>query len=179
MKMQMTSFYANKLLHNLKDELEHWEVRERELSTFVVTDSENAIGPDYDFQEISSKMESINKKIVTIKHAINQANANACIDVDGVKMSADSMLIRIAQLKDRCRDLNCMRNRASRLRIARYDFVGINDGRRHCVVEYEYINYDRREVDGAYTALKSELFKLETRLSQFNNTVRFEVDLDV
>lgn len=62
MKMQMTSFYANKLIHNLEDELRHWKEKENELSTFVVTDSENAIGPDYDFQEVSSKMESINKK---------------------------------------------------------------------------------------------------------------------
>ena len=60
MKMQMTSFYANKLIHNLEDELRHWKEKENELSTFVVTDSENAIGPDYDFQEVSSKMESIN-----------------------------------------------------------------------------------------------------------------------
>lgn len=55
MKMQMTSFYANKLIHNLEDELRHWKEKENELSTFVVTDSENAIGPDYDFQEVSSK----------------------------------------------------------------------------------------------------------------------------
>ena len=163
MKMQMTSFYANKLIHNLEDELRHWKEKENELSTFVVTDSENAIGPDYDFQEVSSKMESINKKIITIKHAI----------------SADIMLIRIAQLKDRCRDLRGMRNRTLKVRRNRFDFVGIDDGRKHCIVEYEYINYDKREVDEAYTALKRELFKLETRLSQFNNTVRFEVDLDV
>ena len=43
MKMQMTSFYANKLIHNLEDELRHWKEKENELSTFVVTDSENAI----------------------------------------------------------------------------------------------------------------------------------------
>ena len=168
MKMQMTSFYANKLIHNLEDELRHWKEKENELSTFVVTDSENAIGP-----------ESINKKIITIKHAINQANTNVCIDVGGVKMSADIMMIRIAQLKDRCRDLRGMRNRTLKVRRNRFDFVGIDDGRKHCIVEYEYINYDKREVDEAYTALKRELFKLETRLSQFNNTVRFEVDLDV
>ena len=179
MKMQMTSFYANKLIHNLEDELRHWKEKENELSTFVVTDSENAIGPDYDFQEVSSKMESINKKIITIKHAINQANTNVCIDVGGVKMSADIMMIRIAQLKDRCRDLRGMRNRTLKVRRNRFDFVGIDDGRKHCIVEYEYINYDKREVDEAYNALKRELFKLETRLSQFNNTVRFEVDLDV
>ena len=124
MKMQMTSFYANKLIHNLEDELRHWKEKENELSTFVVTDSENAIGPDYDFQEVSSKMESINKKIITIKHAINQANTNVCIDVGGVKMSADIMMIRIAQLKGRCRDLRGMRNRTLKVRRNRFDLWG-------------------------------------------------------
>ncbi len=77
MKMQMTSFYANKLIHNLEDELRHWKEKENELSTFVVTDSENAIGPDYDFQEVSSKMESINKN--HYDQACHQSSQYKCL----------------------------------------------------------------------------------------------------
>ena len=107
--MQMTSAYANKMLKQLEEEKEYWTNKESESYLYTAAVDEEPVIPDYDYAEVAGKIEEIDQKICRIKHAINLSNANAEINVDGEMMSADVILVRMAQLNKRKAILDGMR----------------------------------------------------------------------
>ena len=60
---------------------------------------------------VANTIDEIDRKILTIKHALNLTNATAKVRVGDQEMSVDGILIRMAQLNKRKTVLDDMRKR--------------------------------------------------------------------
>ena len=170
--MKMTSAYANKMLRKLSEDKEFYRRKEAEGCTYVATLEEEPVIPEYDYVKTAACIEEIDEKIVKIKHAINLANLTNEIEVDGSRMTADQILIRMAQLNKRKSVLDMMRKMEPQSRVGT-----VNYSTRRPVPEYRYINYDLDTVKADYDRIDAQLYQMQLALDKYNQTVEFEVEL--
>ena len=170
MKM-MTSAEANKLLKHLKEEKEFWINKEREQQTYIAAVDEEPVVPDYNYEEVAEKIAETDDKITRIKHAINLANAENTVAVNGKEITIDMLLVRMAQLTARKTVLNAMRKRQPKARV--------NDSlySRNKSIEYQYINYDLDTVKKDYEKIDSEIIEMQLALDRYNQVHEFSVDI--
>ena len=95
---KITSAYANKMLRSLEEDKAFWVNKEAASSTYVAAVNEEPVIPEYDYMTVANMIDEIDRKIVTIKHALNLTNATAKVQVGEQEMSIDGILIRMAQL---------------------------------------------------------------------------------
>lgn len=170
--MKYTSSEASKLLKKLKEECDGLNRKEKMSSVFIATIGEEleSIRPEYDYEDIQSKLIAIEAKIRKVKHAINAFNVNTT--VPGFDMSIDQMLIYIPQMSARKEKLAGMKDRLPKQREAASAF-----GRSSTLVEYSYANYDIATTERDYESVSAELSKAQTALDLLNNTSSFEIEL--
>lgn len=168
--MKYTSAEAAKLLRKLMEEYSSLTDREIRTSVFTVSIDENPgeVRPSYDFKAVQIKLSDIERKIRTIKHAMNQFNVSTV--VDGFDMTIDQMLIYIPQLNERKRKLAVMASRLPKERAVSYS--------RNAIVEYTYANYSIEDAEAELETVSEELSKAQIALDVTNNSVRFEINLD-
>ena len=169
---KMTSAYANKMLKSLEEDKAYWVNKEDTSRVYVASINEEPVIPDYDYAEVAAIIAEIDEKIVTIKHAINLANATATVSVGDREMSVDTILIRMAQLNKRKAVLDIMRKQLPKERVDRVSF-----GSRNPVPEYCYINYDLDLVKKEYERISGAIMEMQIALDYYNQTVQFEVDI--
>ena len=169
---KMTSAYANKMLRKLSEDKEFYRRKEAEGCTYVAILEEEPVIPEYDYVKTATCIEEIDEKIVKIKHAINLANLTNEIEVDGSRMTADQILIRMAQLNKRKSVLDMMRKMEPQSRVGT-----VNYSTRRPVPEYRYINYDLDTVKADYDRIDAQLYQMQLALDKYNQTVEFEVEL--
>ena len=169
---KMTSAYANKVLKKLNDDKDFYLNKEQEGQIYVAALDEEPVIPDYDYAEVSAKIAEIDGKIIKIKHAINVTNATSKIDVEGVDMTIDSILVKMAQLNRRKLVLDKMRKRQAKAR----ENSGLY-GARKTAPEYRYINYDLKAVNKDYERIDAEIAAMQIALDKFNQTFEFEVEV--
>ncbi len=109
---KITSAYANKMLRSLEEDKAFWVNKEAASSTYVAAVNEEPVIPEYDYMAVANTIDEIDRKIVTIKHALNLTNATAKVQVGDQEMSIDSILIRMAQLNKRKAVLDDMQETA-------------------------------------------------------------------
>jgi len=168
----MTSAYANKMLRRLSEDKEFYRRKEAEGCTYVATIEEEPVIPEYDYAKTAALIEEIDEKIVKIKHAINLANLTNEIEVGDVRMTADQILIRMAQLNKRKSILDMMRKMEPQSRVGT-----VNYSTRRPVPEYRYINYDLETVKADYDRIDAQLYQMQLALDKYNQTIEFDVDL--
>ena len=171
--MKMTSAYANKLLRQLEDDKSFYTAKESDSCTYVAALGEEPIIPEYDYASVDKEISIINEKIQKIKHAINLSNVNSKIDVDGEVLSADVILIRMAQLNRRKDSLDYMRKMQVKQRQESRSYMS----RTSSVPEYRYINFDLELVKKDFEKISQEIMKLQIALDKYNQTFEFEVDI--
>ncbi len=171
--MKMTSAYANKLLRQLEDDKSFYTNQESESCTYVAGLGEEAIIPEYDYVAVSKEISSIDNKIQKIKHAINLSNVNSKIDIEGEILSADVILVRMAQLNRRKDTLDFMRKMQAKHRQENRSYIP----RTTSVPEYRYINFDLDLVKKDFEKISQEIMKLQIALDKYNQTFEFEVDI--
>ena len=93
---KITSAYANKMLRSLEEDKAFWVNKEAASSTYVAAVNEEPVIPEYDYMTVANMIDEIDRKIVTIKHALNLTNATAKVQVGEQEMSIDGILIRMA-----------------------------------------------------------------------------------
>ena len=98
---KITSAYANKMLRSLEEDKAFWVNKEASSSTYIAAVNEEPVIPEYDYMTVANTIDEIDRKIVTIKHALNLTNATAKVQVGEQEMSIDSILVRMAQLNKR------------------------------------------------------------------------------
>ena len=108
---KITSAYANKMLRSLEEDKAFWVNKESTSSTYVAAVNEEPVVPEYDYMTVANTIDEIDRKILTIKHALNLTNATAKVRVGDQEMSVDGILIRMAQLNKRKTVLDDMRKR--------------------------------------------------------------------
>lgn len=166
--MLYTSSEAAKLLRKLNEEKLSFENYEKQSSVFNASVNENAesVRPAYSYRDTQRKIDEINRKIRTVKHAINKFNLEN--EVPGFGMTIDQMLVYLPQLSAKKNKLMTMQNRLPKQREP-IRFTGI--------IEYSYANYDVDEVRRDYSEVSDELSRAQTALDVLNNSVRFEIDI--
>lgn len=170
--VRMTSAYANKVLRKLNEDKEFWRSKEAEGCTYVAALDEEPVIPEYDYSQVADTIDQIDRKIVKIKHAINNANLTSQIQVGDEVMTVDQILIRMAQLNRRKSFLDSLRKQSTKVRIN----AGVYSARK-AAPEYRYINYDLEVVKQDYERVDEELGKMQMALDKHNQTFEFDVDI--
>ena len=167
--MKYTSSEAAKLLRKLNEEHDTLEAAEQSAGTFIVASGEDveSLRPEYDYNETQKKLDEIEKKIVTVKHALNIFNSTK--KLPGYDITADQALIIMPQLTKRKDRLDTMRRRLPKTRE-----TGIRSGN---IIDYCLTNYDPRQAQADFEKASDELAKLQTALDLFNTTETLEIDI--
>ena len=166
--MKYTSASANKLVKLLEDKKAYLLQQERNDSTYVLADDEKEEIPAYEFRETNEKIDEIDSKIRKLKHALNVFNSTTVLPVG---ITIDEALVEMAQLNNKLPRLDMMRNAKTKTRMS-----GYNAGRRD-VAEYQYLNYDPKEVETVHEKDLRRVQQLQLALDKINQTVEFEVDV--
>lgn len=166
----VTSAAANKMLKNLEEEKSFWRAKEQNSCVYTASVNEDPVIPEYDYTSVSEQIDFIDKKIMTIKHALNRHNVSSSIQVGPTVMSVDEILIRMAQLSKRKTILDEMRKRLPKRRV-QPTYI------RNNTAEYEYANYDLDLVKKEYENVSEKLITLQMALDKFNQTETFEIDV--
>lgn len=167
--MKFTSASANKQIKILEDKKSYLLQRESNNSTYILADDEKAEVPDYDFEACNSEIDALDRKIRTLKHALNVFNSTTVLPLG---ITIDQALVEMAQLNNKLPRLDMMRKAQNKRRLS-----GVMAGRRD-VAEYEYLNYDPDQAEKVYEADFERVQQIQLALDKVNQTVEFEVDLD-
>lgn len=167
--MKLTSSQANKLIHQLNDQLRTLEVREQNTNSFLAAIGEDveSVRPDYDYAAVQASIIELENKIRRAKHALNVFNATTVIPE--FDMTIDMMLIYLPQLTHRKAKLSRMKDALPKVREDSYA--------RSNVIDYRYANYDIGQVNADYIAVSEELARAQTALDVINNSVEFELEI--
>lgn len=168
----MTSAYANKTLRKLSEDKEFWRRREQEGCLYVAALDEEPVIPDYDYVQVAAEIAAIDEKMAKIKHAINLSNATNELDINGERITVDTVLVKMAQMNRRKDVLDGLRKQQPKQRI--------NSGyynTRKTAPEYQYINYDLDLVKAEYEKVDALIAAYQIALDKYNQTVEFEVNL--
>lgn len=163
--MQITSAGANKLLRKLEDDKRFLLAQEASASTYVVTEGAEAVIPAYDYKKTAQGLETIEAQVRKIKHALNIFNSTTTLD--GLDITIDEALVKMAQLNQRKSTLDSMRCRLEKERVT-------NFGRSN-VVEYTCINYDLAEIQADYQSISQQIMDIQLALDLTNQTKTFEL----
>lgn len=166
--MKITSNQANKMIKKLSAEKEYLLSRERDSSTYLHTEGHPADKPDYDYSETAKKLEEIDEKIATLKHAININNITTICPNIGITI--DQALVKMAQLNQRKETLDVMRKRIPKKR--KEDPYRGTGG----LVEYICTNYNNDEVCRDYDKITDQIIELQADIDFCNQTIVFELE---
>lgn len=164
-----TSAEAAKLLRKLNEELEIIERHENQSSTFNAAPGENPedVRPEYNYEATQEEITELERKIRTVKHAINEFNLSHV--VPDFNMTIDRLLIYIPQLTKRKQKLYSMQARLPKARENNYR--GSN------IIDYCIANYDIKKAHEDYVKISDELSQAQTALDVINNSEKFEIDI--
>ena len=87
-------------------------------------------------------------------------------------MTADMILVRMAQLNVRKQMLDNMRKQSPKKRIDSVSF-----STRKTSPEYQYINYDLELIKEAYERTDTEIAQMQMALDKYNQIVEFDVEI--
>lgn len=169
--MILTSAQAAKLLRKFNDEYGAILNREEMSRSFNAAMGEDpeTVRPEYDYAKTQVELDSLEKKIRKLKHAINAFNVSHT--VPGYDMTVDEMLVYIPQLTKRKEKLADMRSKLPKARVEeRY-------GRSSNIIDYVYTNYDINAVKSDYENVSDELSKAQLALDEINGSETFEIEL--
>ncbi len=171
--MKVTSALANKLLIQLKGEKEIYTQKEANSNTYVVSEGEEPLVPEYDFLENNKSIEEIDIKIMKLKHAINLTNTLSKIEVEGKTYSVDEILVRMAELNARMKFYDVLRRKLPKQRLDSRRYISRNNTN---AIEFEYTNYKVEDAKKEFEKTQKEIISLQLALDKFNQTYEFEVE---
>lgn len=168
--MRYTSAEAAKLLRRLNEERNVVALREDNSKEFLAAVGEDveSVRPEYDYAAAQQVLLELDRKIRTVKHAINVFNVTH--EVPGTGMTIDQVLIYIPQLTARKRKLYEMQNLLPKQRES-----AVMMGRGNSVIDYRYANYDIAAVKEDYGKVSDELAKVQTALDAVNSQETMEI----
>ena len=167
--MQISPAYASKLIRQKNEQIRQLLAQEKEMSTTTACLDEDVteLRSQYDFQTFQEKVETLNREVVALKHAINLFNVSTVLP--GLGYTIDAALVRMKILSDQKTRFAAMKRVQPVSRIGGY-------GNKQ--PEYIYRNYEATDVECAYETVESELTNIQFALDKANLesviTVNFE-----
>lgn len=167
--MKLTSAMANKLLKDYQRQIEELEQMEMETMKFTVASTEDveSVRPEYDYGATRLAISDLNRKIVKLKHYINQFNITTVIQ--GFEMTVDKALVWLPMLNREAQRLGLMANMHAKTRCSSRLTAPL--------IEYQYANYDIDKAKTDYENVLATIRELQLALDTVNNTIEFEVEL--
>ena len=167
--MKYTSAEAAKILRSLSDELTSVSEMQDKSAEFVAAVGEDieSVRPSYNFAETQAKLNELEKKIRTVKHALNVFNSTTVVPEFG--MTIDEMLVYIPQLTAAKNKLAIMKDKLPKVR----EQTRVNSS----ILDYRYLNYDVETVTAEYEKVTDTLSKAQNALDSVNMNQTLEVDL--
>ncbi len=168
--MKITSARAHKLLNNLQAEREFLLKREEKLSVYKVGagEDEEKQRPDYDLKKYEARVQKLNRRIMKLRHAINQAQCGYEVDeADG--LTVDQLLTAISMLTDDVKRYHDMAMRLPRER-ASEKFIT------NTYLDYELTNYDPDDVKRMYKTTRDKLTRYELALDSTKQQLLIDMD---
>lgn len=165
---EVTSAIANKMLKALEEDKSYLLSLEEDSRTYVRAEGEEQEAPEYHYEDVRRGVDEIDRKVSSIKHAINVFNTTTVLEDLGITI--DQALVRMAQLNGEKRRLDTMRKQ---LPVSR---VGQTYLRNRQVVEYEYANYDIEAAKRDYQEISDRINKIQIALDLANQTKTFEIE---
>lgn len=171
MKYSVTSAEASKLLKKLLEEKGILLSGECQSCVFNASLGEDieSVRPAYNYEQTQKALESCNRKIRVVKHAINCFNAAQLVGDSG--MTIDQVLVYIPQLTEMRNRLYTMQNRLPKQRSS-VGGIGSNT-----VIDYLYANYSVEQAKADYISVSDELRRIQTALDVVNTTIKMEFEL--
>ena len=169
--MKLTSAQAAKLIKKMNEEYNALIKKERLSSTFLAASGEDpeSLRPEYDYAETQEKLDLLEKKIRTVRHALNVFNSTHT--VPGFDMTVDQILVYIPQLTARVSKLSEMKSKLPKMRVEdRY-------GKSSNIIDYTYVNYDLKKVESDFEKISDELSKAQIALDTLNTTETFDIEI--
>lgn len=168
--MKLTSSQASKLIRRLKEEYDTIIAEEKESRSFVAAIQENLddARPLYDFVATQEKLDSLDRQIRTVKHAINIFNTTH--EVPGFGMTIDAVLVYMPQLTRKKEKLLNMSRRLEKQRVD--DCYGGSSS-----IEYNYANYSVADAKEMLREVSDTLSRLQTALDTINTLETMEIDI--
>lgn len=158
---------ANKMVKSLNADLEKLIKEEENNHKYSYTPGETDYEiPSYNLKEVSAKMDTINQKIIKLKHAINVFNTSTV--VDGFGFTVDEALVRLAILNKRRNTLSEMRSMPE---------ISRNISYRQSEPEIVKPNFSLAEAEEMYQKVNMEVIALQQALNRTNLLKTFEIDI--
>lgn len=167
--MKYTSAEAAKLLRSLNEEHDTLLAAESQSKSFIAAVSEDVedVRPEYDYEEAQKQLNELERKIRTVKHAINVFNSTHTMP--GFDMTIDEMLVFIPQLSNRKNKLASMAAVLPKVR----ERMGLQSA----IIDYRYANYDVQRAAADAKEASDTLAKAQTALDVVNTTQTMEIEL--
>ncbi len=171
MRYTVTSSEASKMLRKLTEEKAMLLAEERQSCEFNASLNEDveSVRPEYDYEQTQRVLSDYDRKIRTLKHAINCFNTTQTVGYTG--MTIDQVLVYLPQLTERRDKLYRMQNRLPKKRAS---VAGIGS---NIVIDYTYANYSITKAKEDYQKVSDELRMIQNALDVVNTTVTMEFDL--
>lgn len=167
--MKYTSASANKMIRFLEDRKNYLLQQESNDSRYVLAEDEKAERPPYAFNDYNAQIDELDEKIRKLKHALNVFNTTTVLPVG---ISIDEALVEMAQLNKKLPRLDLMRKAKKKTRLS-----GAYSSRRD-IAEYEYLNYEPKDVDAIYERDLNRVQTLQLALDKVNQTVEFDCEVE-
>lgn len=169
---RVTSAFANKLLRKLDDEKDFILSNEYSSLTYECHDNEEerkSEHPDYSFEDACAELDRIDAQVRSIKHALNVFNTTTTLE--GVDLTIDEALVKMAQLNRRKDRLHIMRLKRNRVKTSRRGIVADEEP------EYIFLSYNIDDVKQRYEEIQQEIFELQNKIDYANQTLTFEITI--
>ena len=163
--MLFTSDSSQKYINSLMNEKRIIEKEIADLHKYTISATENAeeVKLEFDLEDCLKRIESIDKKILKVKHQKNIFNANTILPCG---KTIDEVLVYLAMLNSKLHLYESLATRQPMTRTTTYN-----------TIEYTYVNYDIQVAKQKHTALKEEILNLQQELNLVNTTETFEVEV--
>ena len=168
----MTSAAIMKRIKQLTEDRSYYENLEEASSTYIATANETPVIPEYDYKEVSNKIDELNREIRSYKNTLNVVNSSVMVKVPGSNEecgTVNDILLKMAQLNDRKDVLDSMRKKLPKRRIK----ATYSSGRDP---EYEFINYDLDQVKKDFDEVSRKISTLQMALDNHNQTYMINTD---
>ena len=168
--MKMTLAEAAKMLRKLNEERDTLLAMESKSATFtaVLGEDPETERPKYDYDQTQKNIEQLNRKIITLKHALNRLNTTT--EVPGFHMTIDELLVCLPQLTQQRQKLKEMCARLPKERVQnRYGSSN--------VVDFQFVNYNIEQARKDYDRVSEELALAQVALDQINASCSIELDI--
>lgn len=164
--MVMNCDSANKLVKQLQADKAAIQTKEIQNTSYSYLNGETPEKPEYDFAETQATLRQYDDKIIKLKHAINVFNCTT--QLDGLDMTIDAALVRMAMLSAEKTKLQTMRTAPKKNRMTTMRGVS----------EFTELNYAIEDAQARYDEVSKELLAIQQALNIANLTKTFEIDID-